>query len=79
MNDKKVPIISASPKVRKFARELGADLNLVEGSQRKGRINEEDIKAFVKNSFSGNISKSPAAKETSEKNARSVRDWIWPF
>ena len=26
-----------------------------------------------------NISKSPAAKETSEKNARSVRDWIWPF
>ena len=57
MNDKKVPIISASPKVRKFARELGADLNLVEGSQRKGRINEEDIKAFVKNSFSGNISK----------------------
>jgi len=57
MNDKKVPIISASPKVRKFARELGADLNLVEGSQRKGRINEEDIKAFVKNSFSGTISK----------------------
>ena len=57
MNDKKAPIISASPKVRKFARELGADLNLVEGSQRKGRINEEDIKAFVKNSFSGTISK----------------------
>jgi pyruvate dehydrogenase E2 component (dihydrolipoamide acetyltransferase) len=53
MNDKKIPIISASPKVRKFARELGADLNLVDGSQRKGRINEEDIKAFVKNSFSG--------------------------
>mgnify|MGYP006256613161 CR=1 FL=1 len=26
-----------------------------------------------------NISKSPAAKETSEKNTRSVRDWIWPF
>ena len=26
-----------------------------------------------------NISKSPAAKETSEKNARSVRDWTWPF
>ena len=26
-----------------------------------------------------NISESPAAKETSEKNARSVRDWSWPF
>jgi hypothetical protein len=27
----------------------------------------------------GNISESPAAEEINEKNARSVRDWIWPF
>ena len=26
-----------------------------------------------------NISESPAAEETSKKNARSVRDWTWPF
>ena len=26
-----------------------------------------------------NISEPPAAEETSEKNARSVRDWTWPF
>ena len=61
MVDKKIPIISASPKVRKFARELGADLHLVEGSQRKGRVNEEDVKAFIKNSFSKNVLKT---KET---------------
>ena len=57
MNEKKTSIISASPKTRKFAREIGADLHLVDGSQREGRINEEDIKAFVKKSLSGNISK----------------------
>jgi pyruvate dehydrogenase E2 component (dihydrolipoamide acetyltransferase) len=52
MSDTKKPIISASPKVRKFARELGADLYSIEGSQRKGRVTEEDIKSFIKNSFS---------------------------
>ena len=57
MNEKKTSIISASPKTRKFAREIGADLHLVDGSQREGRINEEDIKAFVKKSLSGNASK----------------------
>jgi pyruvate dehydrogenase E2 component (dihydrolipoamide acetyltransferase) len=40
-------IISASPKTRKFARELGVDINEVEGSERLGRVLEEDIKQFV--------------------------------
>ena len=40
-------IISASPKTRKFARELGIDINEVEGSERQGRVLEEDIKQFV--------------------------------
>ena len=57
MTDKKLPIISASPKARKFAREIGADLHLVKGSQRQGRINEEDIKAFVKSSLTEKILK----------------------
>ena len=52
MSERKKFIISASPKTRKFARELGADLNLVKGSQRDGRINEEDIKSFIKKSIS---------------------------
>jgi pyruvate dehydrogenase E2 component (dihydrolipoamide acetyltransferase) len=54
-------IISASPKTRKFAREIGADLHLIEGSQREGRINDEDIKKFVKDSLSGKITKNKDA------------------
>ncbi|MGH8373457.1 MAG: dihydrolipoyllysine-residue acetyltransferase [Gammaproteobacteria bacterium] len=38
----------AGPSVRKFARELGVDLSRVNGSGRKGRITEEDVKTFVK-------------------------------
>ena len=45
--------ISASPKVRKFARELGANLELIKGSQREGRINEDDVRGFIKESLSG--------------------------
>ena len=48
-------ISSASPKVRKFARELGVDINQVKGSERKGRVIESDIKLFVA-SKSKNIS-----------------------
>ena len=40
-------ISSASPKVRKFARELGVDINKVKGSERKGRVVESDVKLFV--------------------------------
>ena len=40
-------ISSASPKVRKFARELGVDINQIQGSERKGRVVESDIKLFV--------------------------------
>ena len=39
--------ISASPKTRKFARELGVDINKVSGSERIGRVIEKDIKDFV--------------------------------
>ena len=40
-------ISSASPKVRKFARELGVDINQITGSERKGRVIESDVKLFV--------------------------------
>ncbi len=40
-------IASASPKVRKFARELGVNINQVAGSQKDGRVVEDDIKKFV--------------------------------
>ncbi len=39
--------IFATPKVRRFARELGANVSLIEGTERKGRITEEDVKKFI--------------------------------
>ena len=41
--------IFATPKVRRFARELGANVSLIEGTERKGRITEEDVKKFISN------------------------------
>ncbi len=38
----------ASPSVRKFARELGADLGKIKGTGVKGRITQDDVKAHVK-------------------------------
>jgi pyruvate dehydrogenase E2 component (dihydrolipoamide acetyltransferase) len=38
---------SASPKARKFARELGVDITQVMGSEKDGRVIEDDIKKFV--------------------------------
>jgi len=40
-------LVSASPKVRKFARELGIDINEVQGSERQGRVTENDVKLFI--------------------------------
>lgn len=38
----------ASPSVRRFARELGADLTRITGTGIKGRILKEDVQAYVK-------------------------------
>ena len=40
--------VHAGPSVRKFAREMGVDLNRVKGSGVKGRITHDDVKAWVK-------------------------------
>ena len=53
----------ASPKARKFARELGVDINKITGSERLGRVIESDIKNFV----SYKISKFSENKETRPK------------
>ena len=42
-----ISISPASPKARKFARELGVDINQISGSERKGRVVEEDVKSFI--------------------------------
>ena len=41
--------ILATPKVRKFARELGANVYDIEGSERKGRVTEHDVKNYIAN------------------------------
>ncbi len=45
-------VIPASPSVRRFARELGADLSLVSGSGPKGRVLKEDVQNYVKSRLS---------------------------
>jgi len=42
-------IKSASPNVRKFTRELGADISKISGSERLGRVTKEDVKNYIKN------------------------------
>ena len=44
----------ASPKVRKFARELGTNVLEIPGSQRSGRVSEEDVKQFVRSQVTVN-------------------------
>ena len=58
---------SASPKARKFARELGVDINQVTGSEKDGRVVEDDIKKFV-SSKSKNIDKLNKSKNIKLKN-----------
>jgi len=60
-------ISSASPKARKFARELGVNINEINGSQRQGRVIESDIKNFISNV----ISKPTEEKKTKPQKVKS--------
>jgi pyruvate dehydrogenase E2 component (dihydrolipoamide acetyltransferase) len=51
----------AGPSVRRFARELGVDLTQVTGTGFKGRITEDDVKAFVKKLLTGGGTRAPGA------------------
>jgi pyruvate dehydrogenase E2 component (dihydrolipoamide acetyltransferase) len=57
----------ASPNVRKFIRELGADIYNIPGSERSGRVTTDDVKDYIKDSFT-NISTSPTQKKSVIKN-----------
>ena len=54
----------ASPNTLKFARELGIDINELQGSGRGGRVKKEDIKNYIKKS---NISEKKEITENQEK------------
>ena len=60
--------VLASPKARKFARELGVDVKQVIGSERKGRVIEKDIKEFV----SSKINKKKILKLIASINIQSL-------
>jgi len=64
--------IFTTPKVRKFARELGAKVSQIKGTERKGRITEEDVKKFINNQLkvSSNIKEDnqPSEKIKNEYN-----------
>ena len=68
INQSKVTNISpASPKARKFARELGVDINQVVGSEKSGRVTEDDIKKFVS-------SKTKNVEETKENKLNKIKN-----
>jgi len=57
----------ASPNIRKFTRELGADISKISGSERSGRVSKEDVKEYIKNK----LTDSPiinTQNKTSKKN-----------
>ena len=61
---------SASPKVRKFARELGANVVEIQGSQRGGRVSEDDVKKFIRSQVTvsdGKVEKKTYVEEYSHE------------
>ena len=49
-----VGVSGASPKIMKFARELGISVNDISGSGRQGRVLEQDIKNYVSQNLNKN-------------------------
>ena len=53
ISSSKGAIVPASPSVRRFARELGVDINHVQGTGVAGRISDDDVKAHTKSVIQG--------------------------
>ena len=65
----------ATPSVRAFARELGADLNQVKGSGRNNRILREDVLQYVKGVLSGSVATSGAKASTVNGGGLDLLPW----
>ncbi len=50
--------VPAAPSVRRFAREIGVDINQVEGSGENGRISIDDVKKYAKGRGKGDTASS---------------------
>ena len=59
----------ATPSLRRFARTLGVDLSEISGTGRKGRILEEDVRAFVRGRLEGAAGGEPAPSVPAEAPA----------
>ena len=60
-------IKSASPNVRKFIRQLGADISKINGSERSGRVTKDDVKVYVRDKLTSSPSVT-TQKKISPKN-----------
>ena len=69
-----VPHAAASPMIRRFARELGVDLNHVTGSGPGGRIQREDVVAAVRQAHSAPAAAAPARPKPRPKPPGGVED-----
>jgi pyruvate dehydrogenase E2 component (dihydrolipoamide acetyltransferase) len=68
----------ASPSVRQFARELGADINKIPGTGPKGRITKEDVQAFIKGVLTGTIANAAAAAAPVAAGGGELNLLPWP-
>ncbi len=65
----------ASPSVRQFARELGADIQRIAGSGPKGRITKEDVQAYIKQILSQTQAGSGASSAQGAASGLSLMAW----
>ncbi len=56
IDEKAFSQVHASPSVRKFARELGADLGRIKGTGPKSRVTRDDVKSWIKEQLQRGVS-----------------------
>jgi pyruvate dehydrogenase E2 component (dihydrolipoamide acetyltransferase) len=64
----------ASPSVRKFARELGVQLPLLQGTGPKGRITPDDVRNYVKQALAASAG-APAAASAGSMSGLGIAAW----
>ena len=66
-------LVAAAPAVRRFARELGVEINSVTGTGPYGRVTMDDVKAFVRTHGGGQAA--PAAAQASTPSGTEMTKW----
>ena len=69
------PAAPASPAVRRLAREIGVDINAIQGTGPSGRITQEDVKETARRILSSVGSTGAAAEGVAVRAARSLPDF----